>query len=118
MFKLKLVHKSDNGEYIEHESHHATYDEAVEEADDIAFSTTGFGIEAWKYVASFGEKADYTISTPLTVIPRSSTLSESSGQYDKAYCGGDKGKLGVPLNRKQRRAEAAITRSKRKGAKR
>ncbi|AGZ17562.1 hypothetical protein X824_gp262 [Escherichia phage 4MG] len=37
------------------------------------------------------------------MIPRSSTLSESSGQSK---------------NRKQRRAEAAITRSKRKGAKR
>ncbi|AKI28561.1 hypothetical protein 18India_60 [Salmonella phage 18-India] len=103
MFKLKLVHKSDNGEYLEHESHHPTLDEATEEADDIAFTTTGYGIEAWKYVASFGEKAAYTISTPLTVIPRSSTLSESCRQSK---------------NRKQRRAEAAITRSKRKGAKR
>ncbi len=56
MFKLKIVYKSDNGEYIEHESHHKTLDEATEEANDKAFSTTGFGIEAWKYVASFGEE--------------------------------------------------------------
>lgn len=56
MFKLKLVYKTDNGEYVEHESNHRELDEATDEADEIAFSTTGFGIEAWKYVASFGEE--------------------------------------------------------------
>lgn len=65
MFKLKLVHKSDNGEYIEHESHHKTIEDANEEADDIAFSTTGFGIEAWEHVASFGEEGELYYFYPV-----------------------------------------------------
>lgn len=69
MFKLKLVHKSDNGEYIEHESHHTTLDEASEEANDIAFSTTGFGLEAWKYVASFGEEGGLYYFYPVDGDP-------------------------------------------------
>ncbi|QGZ16271.1 hypothetical protein Hena1_00950 [Erwinia phage Hena1] len=59
MFKLKLVHKSDtsdNGEYLEHESTHKTLDEATDEANDIAFDNTGFNLENWKYVASFGDE--------------------------------------------------------------
>lgn len=59
MFKLKLVYKSDNaknGEYTEHESTHKTLDEATDEANDIAFDATGFNLETWKYVASFGEE--------------------------------------------------------------
>lgn len=103
MFKLKLVHKSDNGEYIEHESHHPTLDEATEEANDIAFLRLALALRHGNTLHPSEKKAAYTISTPLTVIPQSSTLSESSGQYK---------------NRKQRRAEAAITRSKRKGVKR
>lgn len=59
MFKLKLVQKSDtsdNGEYTEHESTYGTLDDAIEEANDIAFDHTGFNLETWKYVASFGEE--------------------------------------------------------------
>lgn len=59
MFKLKLVYKSDNstdGEYIEHESSHSTIDEAIEEANEIAFDNTGFNLETWSCLASFGEE--------------------------------------------------------------
>lgn len=56
MFKLKLIYKNYNGESIDHESNYPTLDEATEEANDLAFSTTGFGIEAWEHVACFGEE--------------------------------------------------------------
>lgn len=68
MFKLKMVLKSDNGEYVEHESFHKTHDDALEEADDVAFSTTGFGIESWKYIASFGEEGGLYYFYPIEGI--------------------------------------------------
>ena len=55
MFNLKLVYKTDNEEYVENESTHRNYDDAIDEANEIAFSTTGFNLETWKHVASFGE---------------------------------------------------------------
>lgn len=55
MFNTKLVYKSDDEEYIENESNHLTLDDAFYEANEVAFSTTGFNLETWKHVASFGE---------------------------------------------------------------
>lgn len=56
MFKLELIYKSTNGEYTEHESHHSSIDEAIDEANDVAFSTIGYNLESWQLIASFGEE--------------------------------------------------------------
>lgn len=48
MFKVKLVFRSLEGDYLEHESEHRFFDDAFEVANDIACENTGYGLEFWE----------------------------------------------------------------------
>lgn len=52
-FKLKLIFKTDSGDYTEHDSDHATIEDALDEANEVAFSTVGFNLESWQTVGNF-----------------------------------------------------------------
>lgn len=56
MYRLILTFRSDNEEYVEHESEHNDISEILEEANDLAFFTTGFELESWENVANFGKE--------------------------------------------------------------
>lgn len=55
MYRLKIIFKTGMEAYVEHDSRHPTYDDVLEESDEVAFSTTGFSLESWERVAHFGE---------------------------------------------------------------
>lgn len=46
-FKLSLSFVTPDGPFIEHESKHTSYEDAIEEADEVAFGTVGYPIENW-----------------------------------------------------------------------
>lgn len=54
-FKLKLIFKTDSGDYTEHESSHISFDDAIDEANEVAFSTVGFNIESWQEIGNFDD---------------------------------------------------------------
>jgi hypothetical protein len=46
-FKLLLSFVTPDGTYTEHESIHTDLEDILEEADEIAFATTGYPTEVW-----------------------------------------------------------------------
>lgn len=54
-YKLKIIFKTDSGDYTEHESFHTSLDDAFDEANEVAFSTVGFNLESWNEIANFDE---------------------------------------------------------------
>jgi hypothetical protein len=46
-YKLSLSFITPDGTYSEHESIHSDIDDVIEEADELAFATTGYPTELW-----------------------------------------------------------------------
>ena len=65
MYEITLKFKTDNEEYIEHESQHIEHDEALYEANEAAFSATGFDLESWEQSLSFGEAGNLFYHYPI-----------------------------------------------------
>lgn len=46
-FKLTLNYVTPDDTFLEHESRHPSFDEALDEADEVAFNNVGFPLESW-----------------------------------------------------------------------
>ena len=53
-FQLSLSYVTPDGTTTEHTSSHHSFDDAFDEADDLAFSTVGFPLESWQLPLDFG----------------------------------------------------------------
>lgn len=54
-FSLKLSFVTPEGSTEEHESTHPSIEDALEEGNELAFSSVGFSLEEWKKFAVDGE---------------------------------------------------------------
>lgn len=62
-FKLTLSYITSEYTSEESLSHHLTQEDALEEADDLAFSTVGFPLEDWEFF-DFGDQNGFYIFYP------------------------------------------------------
>ena len=54
-FRLSLTYVTPEETIPEHTSLHYSFDDAFDEADDLAFSTVGFPLESWQLSLDFGD---------------------------------------------------------------